>query len=235
MTRAPSRSSSPRRTEKRTPSTQRYTWSTPDRSRAMNASRSADQVSVSLVIAAADSPAEVPKNSARTGTKSLEDSPCRYQERQDLGHLRRATGIRGEDRAAEPGSLAGGGVDPAVVHPGCGDLDGAGPTHHAPCPGVAVPDHRGPATLVPGVSMPLQVGVHLGLEGRSEHPLRTASADLVQGEGGFGASVVLREALSIGVPPLAGVTTPAAPITDRPEGTPRLSPGPASTTSVHTS
>lgn len=79
MTRAHGRSSSPRRTEKRAPSTQRYTWSTPERSRAMNASRSADQLSVSLVIAAADSPAEVPKNPARAGTRSLEDSPCRYR------------------------------------------------------------------------------------------------------------------------------------------------------------
>src|SRR6266508_3314753 len=41
--------------------------------------------------------------------------------------------------------------------------------------------------------------------------------------------------LSIGVPPFAGVTTPVSPINDRPEGTPRPSPGPASTTFVHTS
>src|SRR6266545_6354180 len=41
--------------------------------------------------------------------------------------------------------------------------------------------------------------------------------------------------LSIGVPPFAGVTTPVSPINDRPKGTPRPSPGPASTTFVHTS
>src|SRR3990170_5913368 len=44
----------------------------------MKASRSADQEVVSRVMAEADSPEEVPKNSARAGTKSLVESPCRY-------------------------------------------------------------------------------------------------------------------------------------------------------------
>src|SRR6266511_5686288 len=44
----------------------------------MKASRSADQLAVSRVMAAADRPEEVPKNSARAGTKSLVDRPCRY-------------------------------------------------------------------------------------------------------------------------------------------------------------
>src|SRR3972149_7777248 len=44
----------------------------------MKASRSADQEVVSGVMAEADSPEEVPKNSARAGTKSLVDRPCRY-------------------------------------------------------------------------------------------------------------------------------------------------------------
>jgi hypothetical protein len=44
----------------------------------MKASRSAAHDVVSRVMAAADSPEEVPKNSASAGTKSLVESPCRY-------------------------------------------------------------------------------------------------------------------------------------------------------------
>lgn len=44
----------------------------------MKVSRSADHDVVRRVMAAADSPAEVPKNSASAGTKSFVDRPCRY-------------------------------------------------------------------------------------------------------------------------------------------------------------
>src|SRR2546427_10078809 len=44
----------------------------------MKAATSASQEDVSRLIADADRPAAVPKCSARAGTKSLVDSPCRY-------------------------------------------------------------------------------------------------------------------------------------------------------------
>ena len=44
----------------------------------MNAATSASHEAVSRQIAEADSPASEPKYSARAGTKSLVDNPCRY-------------------------------------------------------------------------------------------------------------------------------------------------------------
>jgi hypothetical protein len=47
----------------------------------MNAATSASHDVVSRQIAEADSPASEPKYSARAGTKSLVESPCRYSKR----------------------------------------------------------------------------------------------------------------------------------------------------------
>lgn len=107
-----------------------------------------------------------------------------------LGHLRGATGVGRQDGASEPVSLAGGRIDAAIVHPVGLHLDGARARDHGPGPGVAVSDHQGAATIVPGVFVPLEVGVHLGLERDREHPLGTASADLIEREGELLASVV---------------------------------------------
>ena len=60
------------------PSAHRYTKSTPDKSRSANACCSAFHVSVSLVIVEADSPFALPRNCPRAGTKSPDESPCRY-------------------------------------------------------------------------------------------------------------------------------------------------------------
>src|SRR3954449_534225 len=60
------------------PSAHRYTKSTPERSRSANACCSAFHVSVSLVIVEADSPLALPRNCPRAGTKSPDESPCRY-------------------------------------------------------------------------------------------------------------------------------------------------------------
>jgi len=65
------------------------------------------------------------------------------------------------------------------------------------------------AAAVPLVGVPLQIGVHLGLESDGGHPLGTATADLIQGEGGLLVSALLCDYPELGVPPLAGVTTPA--------------------------
>jgi hypothetical protein len=67
----------------------------------------------------------VPKNSAKAGTKSFVDRPCRYK-RQHLGHLRGAPRVGRQDRAAEPLPLAGGLIHPAVVHPRRAHLDRPG-------------------------------------------------------------------------------------------------------------
>ena len=60
------------------PSAHRYTKSTPDKSRSANACCSAFQVSVSLVIVEADRPLVLPRNCPRAGTKSPDESTCRY-------------------------------------------------------------------------------------------------------------------------------------------------------------
>ena len=48
------------------------------------------------------------------------------------------------------------------------------------------------ATAVSSLPVSFQVGVHLRLQGHGQHPLSTAAADLVQGEGELLASIVLR-------------------------------------------
>src|SRR5260370_21312791 len=60
------------------PPAHRQTKSTSDRSRSANARCSAFHVSVSLVITAGDRPFAEPGNWPSAGTKSPEDTPCRY-------------------------------------------------------------------------------------------------------------------------------------------------------------
>jgi hypothetical protein len=104
-----------------------------------------------------------------------------------------APGVRRKDGAAEAGALPRGGIDPAIVHPGRGDLDGPSPGDHGPFPGGAVADHQGMAAIVSRLSVALEVGTHLGVQCDGEHPLGTAAADLVQGEDELLASIVLRD------------------------------------------
>jgi hypothetical protein len=77
MTRQQRRSCS-KRTLKCTPSTQMYTSSRSARSRFMNTRYSSCHWVVRRVITDADSPAELPKNSANAGAKSPVDRPWRY-------------------------------------------------------------------------------------------------------------------------------------------------------------
>src|SRR5713226_98786 len=145
----------------------------------MKASRSADQLTVRRVMAAADSPAEVPKNSARAGTKSFVDSPCRYSRGRTSATFgeRREYGGRIELRNRERSP-----VDPAVVHPGRGHLDGPGPGDHGPPPGRAVADHQSTAPAISSLPVSFQIGVHLRLQGHGAHLLGHSAADLIQGE-----------------------------------------------------
>ncbi len=56
---------------------------------------------------------------------------------------------------------------------------------------MGVSNHQGTAALVPGVSVPFQVRVDLGLERDGEHPLGAAPTDLIECEGELLASLVL--------------------------------------------
>jgi hypothetical protein len=157
----------------------------------MKASRSADQLVVSLVIAAADSPALRPEELRERRHEVLGRQPVQVQKRQHLGHLRGAPCVRRQDHALEPTPLPGVLVDPAIVHPRCLNPECAGSRDQAPGSGVAVSHHQGVAALVPGVAVSLQVGVHLGLERDRQHPLGTQATDLIQGEGELLASVLV--------------------------------------------
>jgi hypothetical protein len=85
------------------------------------------------------------------------------QQRQHLGDLRGASGPPGQDLALELVALAGGGVHPAVVHPGADDLDLPGAGRKLAGWGVAVAAHQPMVVLVDQRSMGGDVGVDLGL------------------------------------------------------------------------
>jgi hypothetical protein len=134
-----------------------------------------------------------------------------------------------------PGSLAGRRIYPVIVHPRCAHPDCPGTDDHRSGPSAAVSDHKGVAGIVPSLSVPLQVGVHLGLEPDGQHPLGTAAADLVQGEGELLVGSVLSDYPEHRRTSFRRRHHAGTPISGRPEGTPRPSPGPASTTFVHNS
>src|SRR6266581_2402924 len=92
-----------------------------------------------------------------------------------------------------------------------------------------------PAGVVPGVPVSLQVGVHLVPESDGEHPFSAPAADLIEGEGELMVSIVPGDYSEH--PRTSSRRRHHAGGSDQEttEGTPRPSPGPASTTSVHTS
>ena len=77
-----------------------------------------------------ESPAPSPKNSDRAGTKSPVESPCRYSSGNtaETCGLRRHHGSRIELWNLWRSTTLP--VDPLVVDPRCGDLDGAGDRLH---------------------------------------------------------------------------------------------------------
>src|SRR5215471_5342981 len=117
----------------------------------MNAAASAFHVSVSFAITEDDSPAPVSRNWPSAGTKSPEDSPCRYSSGSTSVTCRvlRAHGgkIAEENRIRCP--LPG--VGALVIDPRCRHLHRARAGQHRPRLGGAVADHHPAAVLVPHV------------------------------------------------------------------------------------
>ena len=95
----------------------------------------------------------------------------------------------------EPLALAALPVDPLVVDPRCGDLDGAGDRLHGAGLGAAVA-HDEPVTKIVAILQMLgNVGIDLGLEGNGQHAPRSFPADLVDPESGLLARGLLSEYL----------------------------------------
>ncbi len=92
------------------------------------------------------------------------------QQRQHLGDLRALAAPRRQDRRGEPGPLTGRRVDALVVHPRRLDGHRAGRGQHLTRLVRAVADHQAPAVGVPLVDELGDVGVHLGLQRRGQHP-----------------------------------------------------------------
>ena len=132
--------------------------------------RSSCQVSVSLVIVAADRPAAEPRNCPNAGTKSPDDSPCRYSSGSTSLDLRGLARPRRQDRRREPLPLTGFRVDALVVDPRRVHLDRARAGGHLPRLVVAVAHHQPAAVLVALVGEPGDVGVDLGLQRLGQHP-----------------------------------------------------------------
>src|SRR2546430_14779040 len=95
----------------------------------MKAATSASHEDVSRLIADADRPAAVPKCSARAGTKSLVDSPCRYSS----GRTSVTDGERRGDRG-RVGAAEGGPPPPSPAAPRGVPPWGANPPPPAPPP-----------------------------------------------------------------------------------------------------
>ena len=95
------------------------------------------------------------------------------KQRQYGRDLRAATAPREQDRTVEPLALAGLTVDPLVVDPRCGDLDGAGDRLHGAGLGTAVAHDKPVTKIVAILQMLGNVGIDLGLEGHGQHAARS--------------------------------------------------------------
>jgi hypothetical protein len=101
------------------------------------------------------------------------------QQRQHLGDLRALAAPGRQDRRGEAGPLTGVRVDPLVVDARRVDLHRAGRGQHLPRLVRAVADHHPPAVGVPLVDELQDVGVHLGLQRRGQHPSGALPDDLI--------------------------------------------------------
>jgi hypothetical protein len=117
-------------------------------SRAANAFCSACQVSVSLVIVAAERPLVEPRNCPSAGPEVLRREPVQVQQRQHLLDLRGLARPRRQDRRREPLPLAGFRVNPLVVHPRRMHLDRARGGGHLARLVIAVAHHQPMPVLV---------------------------------------------------------------------------------------
>src|SRR5512135_1524901 len=134
------------------------------------------------MIADADSPALVPKNSSNAGTKSLLDNRAGT-----AAAAPRPPSASGGTMAAgsncETGAAARSPRPPAGRLPRRGHLHGASGRGHLPRPGVSVADHQPVASLLALVSVRGDVRLDLGRQRRGQHPPGTLPDDLIQPRG----------------------------------------------------
>ena len=102
------------------------------------------------------------------------------QQGQHVRDLRRLTCPRGQDRRREPHPLPGRLIDALVVDPGCLDRYRTRSGGHLTGREGAVTDHQPVPVFVDLVGVQLDVGGHLGLQRRSEHPPGPLASQLVQ-------------------------------------------------------
>jgi hypothetical protein len=101
------------------------------------------------------------------------------QQRQYLGDLRGLAAPWRQDRRGEPRSLAGVGIDSAVVDPRRVDRHGAGTGEHLAGLVVAIAHHQSVAALVALVGEPSDALLDLGLQRLGQHPPGTLTDNLI--------------------------------------------------------
>src|ERR1035441_8912045 len=144
----------------------------------MNAAASAVHVSVSLVTVDDDSPALLPRNWPSAGTKSPDDSPCRYSSGSTSltwGVLRAHGGRIAEEnriRCPVPGSVRLSFTRGAVT-------SGPGAGHHGARLRGPVAHHQAAAVLVTNPAELVDVGGDLGLQRRGQHLPGAVPHDLI--------------------------------------------------------
>ncbi len=149
------------------------------------------QVSVSLVITDAESPAELPRICPSAGTKSPVERAMQVQQRQHpviFGVFRAQGGrIAEENRQRCPVSAS---VRRSLIR---GAITSTAPALVSTSRGWWVPlrTHQPAAVLVTFAGEPGDVGVDLGLQSLGQHPARTLADDLVDQRHPDGAAGVI--------------------------------------------
>src|SRR5690606_12441792 len=114
---------------------------------------------------------------------------AQIQDRQHLGHLRRASHVRRQNRTREAlsASIA---VHSSVVDSRRRDLDRTRPYGHLPRLRPAVTHHEGMSAIVALITMPLEVRRYFSIESRDQHLPRALTREIIQPQGqSFGLSV----------------------------------------------
>jgi hypothetical protein len=106
--------------------------------------------------------------------------PVQVQDREHLGHLRRAPRVRRQDPRAEPLALPGLLVDPLVIDPRRPDRHCPRTDGHAPLPGATVADHQPLAILANLVHERAHVLVNLGLQRGGDHPTSALPRQIIE-------------------------------------------------------
>jgi hypothetical protein len=102
------------------------------------------------------------------------------QDRQYLGDLRRAAGVRRQDPRAEPFALPRLLVDALVVDPRRADRERPRADRHAPFLRATITDDQPLAVLIDLVHERADVLVNLGLERRRDHPTRALTSEIIE-------------------------------------------------------